>query len=157
MSRVIRCPLDGSARWARLLWKFPALKALSGLARFLCTYVFVFVPLKLLVYTWRHGGYVGGQEQKHFSPLGTKPYFHVNSSRKILLYWLSTWPACHVVAKTKNRPFRSCPKPLFQSEAKSEAIDMKAILYSHASKTHFHKKVFVLSLVLKGRVFGTRK
>ena len=29
-----------------------------------------------------HGGYVGGQEQKHFSPLGTKLYFHVNSSRK---------------------------------------------------------------------------
>ena len=28
------------------------------------------------------GGHVGGQEQKHFSPLGTKLYFHVNSSRK---------------------------------------------------------------------------
>ena len=36
----------------------------------------------LLVCTWRHGGHVGGQEQKHFSPLGTKLYFHVNSSRK---------------------------------------------------------------------------
>ena len=31
--------------------------------------------LQLLVCTWRHGGHVGGQEQKHF-------YFHVNSSRK---------------------------------------------------------------------------
>ena len=29
-----------------------------------------------------HGGCVGGQEQKHFSPLGTNLYFHVNSSRK---------------------------------------------------------------------------
>ena len=29
-----------------------------------------------------HGGRVGGQELKHFSPLGTKPYFHVNSSRE---------------------------------------------------------------------------
>jgi len=29
--------------------------------------------------TSRH---VGGQEQKHFSPLGTKLYFHVNSPRK---------------------------------------------------------------------------
>ena len=29
-------------------------------------------------------------------------------------------------------------KPLFQSEAKCEAIDMKMILYSHANKTHFH-------------------
>ena len=37
---------------------------------------------QLLVRTWRHGGHVGGQEQKHFSPLGTKLYFHVNSSRK---------------------------------------------------------------------------
>ena len=36
----------------------------------------------LLVCTWRHGGHVGGQAQKHFSPLGTKLYFHVNSSRK---------------------------------------------------------------------------
>ena len=42
-----------------------------------------FVNLNLLlVCTWRHGGHVGGQEQKHFSPLGTKLYFHVNSSRK---------------------------------------------------------------------------
>ena len=37
---------------------------------------------QLLVCRWRHGGHVGGQEQKHFSPLGTKLYFHVNSSRK---------------------------------------------------------------------------
>ena len=36
----------------------------------------------LLVCTWRHGGHVGGQEQKHFSPLGTKLFFHVHSSRK---------------------------------------------------------------------------
>ena len=36
----------------------------------------------LLVCTWRHGGHVGGQEQKHFSPVGTKLYFHVNSLRK---------------------------------------------------------------------------
>ena len=36
----------------------------------------------LLVCTWRHGGHVGGQEQKHFSPLGTKLHFHVNYSRK---------------------------------------------------------------------------
>ena len=36
----------------------------------------------LLVCTWRHGGHVGGQEQKHFSPLGSKLYFHVNSSSK---------------------------------------------------------------------------
>ena len=37
----------------------------------------------LLVCTWRHGGHVGGQEQKHFSPQGTKLYFPVNFSSKI--------------------------------------------------------------------------
>ena len=31
---------------------------------------------------WPHGSHVSGQEQKHFSSLGTKLYFHVNSSRK---------------------------------------------------------------------------
>ena len=36
----------------------------------------------LLVSTWRHGDHVGSQGQKHFSPLGTKRYFHVNFSRK---------------------------------------------------------------------------
>ena len=31
------------------------------------------------------------------------------------------------------------------------------IFHSHASKTHFHKKGFALSLILKARVFRTRK
>ena len=44
-----------------------------------CLYWYEFA---LLVCTWRPGGHVGGQEQKHFSPLGTKLYFHVNSSMK---------------------------------------------------------------------------
>ena len=51
----------------------------------------------------------------------------------------------------------NCPKPLFQSEAKCEAIDVKMIFSSHANKTHFHMKDFALSLFLKVRVFGTRK
>ena len=38
--------------------------------------------LLLLVCTWRHGGHVASQEQKHFSPLGTKLHLHVNSARK---------------------------------------------------------------------------
>ena len=33
---------------------------------------------KLLVCTWRHGGHVDGQEQKHVFPLGTKLHFHLN-------------------------------------------------------------------------------
>ena len=40
-----------------------------------------------------------------------------------------------------NRPFASCPKPLFHNEAKCEAIDMKVIFYSHANKTYFHKRL----------------
>ena len=36
-----------------------------------------------------------------------------------------------------HRPFPSCLKPLFQNEAKFNAIDMKMIFfYSHANKTH---------------------
>ena len=48
-------------------------------------------------------------------------------------------------------------KPLFQNEAECEAIDMEMIFYSHTNETHFHKKGFALSLVLKVRIFGTRK
>ena len=42
-----------------------------------------------------------------------------------------------------NRPFSSCTKPQFRSEAKCE--------------THFHKRGFALSLVLKERIFGNSK
>ena len=59
---------------------------------------------KKLIYTvvhlmWRHGGYVGCQEQKDFSPLGTRlyfRYFHVNASRKnsIVLTPKIPWPPC---------------------------------------------------------------
>ena len=49
--------------------------------------------------------------------------------------------------------YPSCPKPQFQSEAKCKAIDM----HSRANKTHFHKKGFALSLVLKGKLFGNRR
>ena len=34
---------------------------------------------------------------------------------------------------------------------------MEIILYSHANKTHFQKKGCAPSLILKVRVFGTRK
>ena len=55
------------------------------------------------------------------------------------------------------RPFPSVPKPLFQSEAKCEAIDMKRIFNYPANKTHFHNKGFAPSLVSKVRGFGTQK
>ena len=34
---------------------------------------------------------------------------------------------------------------------------MPMIFFSHANKTHFHKKGFTVSLVVKVRVYGTRK
>ena len=49
-----------------------------------------------------------------------------------------------------NSPFPSCLKPLFQSEAKCEAIDTK----SCGELTHFHNKGFAICLVLKETVFG---
>ena len=52
----------------------------------------------LLVCTGRHDDHFGGREQKHLSPLGTKLYFHVNYSRKIILYWFPTLRPCLVVA-----------------------------------------------------------
>ena len=38
---------------------------------------------------------------------------------------------------------------------KCDAVDVKMICYSHASKIHFHKKGFTFSLVSKVRGFGT--
>ena len=46
-----------------------------------------------------------------------------------------------------NSPSPSCFKPLFQSEAKCEAIDLKMIFNFHAQKTHFPNKGFALSLM----------
>ena len=56
----------------------------------------------------------------------------------------------------RNGPFPNLPKPLFESATKGEAIDTKLIVYSHVNNTHFHKKDFELSLVLKVTVFGTQ-
>ena len=46
-----------------------------------------------------------------------------------------------------SRPFPSWLKPLFQSEAKCEAIDM--IFYSHENKTRFHNKGLEKQAVIK--------
>ena len=61
------------------------------------------------------------------------------------------------IAITGNGPFLSSPGPLFQNEGRFSAFDMEIIFHSHANKTHFHKKGCVPSLILKVRVFGTRK
>ena len=59
-------------------------------------------------------GYVGGQEQKDFSPLGTKlyfRYFHVNSSRKntIVLTPKVPWPPCLCGCKLRIDLYCSTP------------------------------------------------
>ena len=51
---------------------------------------------------------------------------------------------------TVLRPFPSCSKILFQSEAECEDIDVKMILDFHANKTFLHRKGFALSLVYRG-------
>jgi len=56
-----------------------------------------------------------------------------------------------------NRPFPSSPGPLFQKEGRCSAFDIEIIFHSHTNKSHFHKKGYARSLILKVRVFGTRK
>ena len=56
-----------------------------------------------------------------------------------------------------GRLFQSSPGPLFQNEGRCSAFDLEIIFYSHANKTHFHKKGCAPSLILKVRVFGVRK
>ena len=59
----------------------------------------------------------------------------------------------------QNRPFPgpSSPGPLFQNEGRCSAFDMGITFHSHANNTHFHKKGCAPGLILKVRVFGTRK
>ena len=56
-----------------------------------------------------------------------------------------------------NRPFVSSTGPLFQNEGRCLAFDIEIIVHSRANNTHFHKKGCAPSLILKVRVFGTRK
>ena len=56
-----------------------------------------------------------------------------------------------------NRPFASCPKPLFHNEAKCEAIDMKILFFILMQiKLVFTRKVLHLSLIFKVRVLELR-
>ena len=59
--------------------------------------------------------------------------------------------------KCNSRPFLSSAVPLSQNEGRCSAFDMEIIFHSHANKTRFHKKGCAPSLILKVRVFGTRK
>ena len=67
---------------------------------------------------------------------------------------------CECLAAWNHKHYRSfpgSPGPLYQNEVKCSAFDMEMIFHSHANKTHFHKKGCALGLILKERVFGTRK
>ena len=60
--------------------------------------------------------------------------------------------------KMTNRPAISeMPRASVLNEAKCKTFLVKMIFYYHANKTHFHKNGFALGLVLRVRVFGTRK
>ena len=56
-----------------------------------------------------------------------------------------------------NRTFPSSPGRLFQNEGGCSAFDTEIIFHSHTNKTRFHKKGCAPSLILKVRIFGTRK
>ena len=56
-----------------------------------------------------------------------------------------------------NRPFPSSKKFHFQNEAKCETFVVEMSFNYDANKPHFHNKGFALSLVLKVKLFGTRK
>ena len=57
----------------------------------------------------------------------------------------------------QNRPFPSFPGLCFKTRVGAQLFDMEIIFHSHANKTHFHKKGCAPGLILKVRVFGTRK
>ena len=53
--------------------------------------------------------------------------------------------------------FRVPPGHLYQNEVKFWAFDIEMMFYSQANTTHFHKKDYALGLILKVRIFETRK
>ena len=56
-----------------------------------------------------------------------------------------------------NRPFPSSKKSHFQNEAKCETFVVKMSFICIIIEHRFHINGFALSLVLKVRIFGTRK
>ena len=58
--------------------------------------------------------------------------------------------------KRMNRPFSSCLKLLFQTEAKCEAIDMKVIFSLMQIKFIFTRKVLYIASFLKWEFFNLR-
>jgi len=53
--------------------------------------------------------------------------------------------------------FRAAQSLFFKARLSTKPLISKMIFHSHANKTHFHNKGFVLRLVLKVRIFVTRE
>ena len=71
--------------------------------------------------------------------------------------FLDSWPLQYLLSQQANRPFRSCPKPLVQNEAKDKAIDIKRIFILMQIKLIFTRKGFRFSSILKVKALGTHK
>ena len=78
----------------------------------------------------------------------TSFYYQATKIKLKLTYYMNEF--------TSQR-FHLVKGPLFQNEGRCSAFDTEIIFHSHANKTHFHKKGCAPSLILKVRVFGTRK
>ena len=77
------------------------------------------------------------------------------------MHFKTTYDLALIAYEPKTINFSVCslsywPKPLFQREAKCEAIDLKIVCCSLANKTLLHKKNFVVAIILKVRGFETK-
>ena len=97
------------------------------------TALYYSLVLLLLVCMWRHGGHVGGQEQKHFSPLWFKLHFHVNSSRK----------NSKVLTPNTAALSRGC-KPRIYLKHKKDQNEYASLKNNHRNHTNriFYQKIF---------------
>ena len=101
-----------------------------------------------------------GMSSRHLSPHPLKNVTkRVNPITYTVLVFKQMYP-CGLVGRSVKYPKRDRPfpsrRPLFHSEAKCKAIDMKILIWKYKSNS-FSKKGLALSLVLKVTVFGTRK
>ena len=62
-----------------------------------------------------------------------------------------------LLLRKRRRRGRVPPGLCVKTRVGAQPLDMEIIFHSHGNKTHFHKKGCAPSLILKVRVFGTRK
>ena len=78
----------------------------------------------------------------------------------MLIIDISVWTLTPRYEAYKLGHFRVPPGlcfDLFQNEVRCSAFDIEISFHCHVNKTHFHKKGCAPSLILKVRVFRTRK